>query len=191
VFRNAKAQAQQLSTTFPGSHLGQQLRAIAEAISVRGALGANRQVFFATATSGFDTHAAQAVNLPRLQTEVDTAMAAFYAAMVELGLENQVVQFTASDFGRTLTVNGDGTDHGWGGHHIVVGGAVDGRKMFGAIPPYDLDHNLDAGHGRLIPTLAVQQYAATLGRWFGLTPGELQQALPGLSHFDEYAAPFL
>jgi uncharacterized protein (DUF1501 family) len=191
VFRDAKALAPPLNTAFPGSQLGAQLRAIAEAISARSALGANRQVFFANATSGFDTHAAQAVNLPRLQTEVDGAMAAFYAAMVELGLENQVVQFTASDFGRTLTVNGDGTDHGWGGHHLVVGGAVDGRKMFGVVPPYDLDHDFDAGHGRLIPTLAVQQYAATLGRWFGLSSGELHQALPGLSHFDEFAAPFL
>ena len=103
--------------------------------------------------------------------------------MDAFGLMNDVTVFTASDFGRSLASNGDGTDHGWGGHHFVIGDAVEGQTIFGDIPPYDLGHANDAGAGRLLPSLSVDQYAEPLGRWFGLTEEEIALALPGLSNF--------
>lgn len=171
-----------LATQFPGSFLGAQLRSVAETISIRNTLFVNRQVFF-VAIGGFDTHDNQADDLPGLHTEIDQAVTAFYNAMVELGTVDEVTLFTASDFGRTLAVNGDGTDHGWGNNHFVVGGAVNGGQIYGQVPEYDFGHSQDAGNGRFIPTLAVDEYAATLGRWFGLTEEELRAALPNLVNF--------
>ncbi len=171
-----------LSAAFPTTALGAQLQTVAQTIAVREVLGARRQVFF-VALGGFDTHSTQATDLPGLQQDVGDSIAAFYAATQELGVANAVTTFTAADFGRTLTVNGDGTDHGWGAHQFVVGGAVNGGRVYGEIPPYSLDHSQDAGNGRLIPTTSVEQFAAPLGRWFGLSEPELAAALPGLSAF--------
>ncbi|MGF1543829.1 MAG: DUF1501 domain-containing protein [Parvularculaceae bacterium] len=182
LFGEALETAPTFTTPFPDSRLGGQLRTVAETIAVRGALGANRQVFFAS-TGGFDTHARQWNSLPNLHAQFDAAVVAFNAAMEELGMENDVTLFTASDFGRTLVNNDDGSDHGWGAHHFVVGGAVDGGRIFGDIPPADVEHTLDAGRGRLIPTTSVEQFAAPLGRWFGLNPAEIDAALPGLATF--------
>ncbi|MGB1139831.1 MAG: DUF1501 domain-containing protein [Halioglobus sp.] len=179
-----------LSTPFPGSGLGQQLRTVAETIAVRNELGAKRQVFF-VAAGGFDTHSNQANDLPGLQQAISDAIGAFYQATEELGVANDVTTFTAADFGRTLTVNGDGTDHGWGGHHFVVGGAVRGGDIYGDIPVSQLGHDQDAGNGRLIPTTSVEQFAAPLGRWFGLNGQELNEALPGLSAFAGSTPQFL
>jgi uncharacterized protein (DUF1501 family) len=175
-----------LNTAFPASPLGGQLRAVAQTISVRQSLGASRQVFF-VALGGFDTHSAQANDLPGLQQDVGDSIAAFFAATQELGVAQDVTTFTAADFGRTLTVNGDGTDHGWGSHHFVVGGAVKGGDIYGDIPPPVLGHSQDAGNGRLIPTTSVEQFAYPLGRWFGLSEASLTTALPGLARFS--AAP--
>lgn len=183
-FNEALAAAVPLSTVFPASFLGQQLRAVAETISLRGALLVNRQVFF-VALGGFDTHDNQATDLPGLQRQIDTAVTAFYQAMTELGLASDVTLFTASDFGRTLAINGDGTDHGWGSHHFVIGDAVAGGRIYGDVPPYDFGHDQDAGGGRLIPTTSVEEYAAGLGRWFGLNETELRTALPNLDNFDD------
>ncbi|MEL6257891.1 MAG: DUF1501 domain-containing protein [Pseudomonadota bacterium] len=171
-----------LAAQIPDTGLGRQLQTVADTIQIRNQLNVNRQVFL-TSMGGFDSHNSQASELPGRQGIIAGAIAGFYEAMVELGVENDVTLFTISDFGRTLTINGDGTDHGWGGHHFVVGGGVDGGKIFGEMPPYTLDHNQDAGRGRLIPTTAVEQYAATLGRWFGLNDTELNQALPNLGSF--------
>jgi uncharacterized protein (DUF1501 family) len=171
-----------LSTVFPDSDLGAQLKAVAQTINVRDTLGASRQVFF-VALHGFDTHSAQATSLPALQQDLGDSIAAFYTATEELGIANEVTTFTAADFGRTLTVNGDGTDHGWGGHHFVVGGAVNGGDIYGDIPVSQLGHEQDAGNGRLIPSVAVEQFAAPLGSWFGLNDTELNAALPGLVNF--------
>lgn len=167
---------------FGSGPLSAQLRAVANTIAVRGQLSANRQIFF-VGLGGFDTHSAQATDLPRLLREIDTAVAAFHAAMVSLGLSQQVTLFTASDFGRTLVVNGDGTDHGWGGHHFAVGGAVRGGEIYGEIPPATVGHAQEVGGGRLIPSLAVDQYAAQLGRWFGLNSSQIGTALPNLGRF--------
>ena len=184
TFKSAIEDKTDFMDAFPGNFLGQQLRTVAETISVREQLGRSRQIFF-VAIGGFDTHSNQATDLPGLHTEIDTSVVAFYNAMGALGLSDSVTLFTASDFGRTLAINGDGTDHGWGAHHFVVGDAVVGRQIYGDIPPYDFGHDYDAGSGRLIPTTSVEQMAAPLGRWFGLTEEEVNIALPNLSTFTE------
>lgn len=180
----ALSRGARLDTVFPNTSLAAQLSAVAQAISVRDELGASRQVFFVS-MGGFDTHSAQANDLPGLQQVLSDAIGAFYQATQELGLEDSITTFTAADFGRTLTVNGDGTDHGWGSHHFVVGGAVNGGDIYGAVPVAELGHAQDAGNGRLIPQIAVEQYAAPLGRWFGLSDSELAVALPHLSTFGD------
>ena len=189
-YRTARGNAAPLATQFPGGPLGAQLKAVAETISVRTQLMASRQVFF-VGLGGFDTHSAQATALPGLLSQIDSSMAAFHAAMQELGVANDVTSFTASDFGRTLAVNDDGTDHGWGGHHFVVGGAVNGGQIIGSVPPCEFGHSADSGGGRLIPSLAVEQYAAPLGQWFGLNQDELATALPNLTNFDALATPLM
>lgn len=181
-FNQAFASIQPFTTPFPGNFLGQQLHAVANTIAIRDALLVNRQVFF-VAIGGFDTHSNQATDLPALHSEIDAGVVAFYQAMQEIGLGSDVTLFTASDFGRTLAINGDGTDHGWGSHHFVIGDAVQGGAIYGDMPPYDLGHDQDAGSGRLIPTTSVEQFAEPLGRWFGLNDAELAAALPNLSNF--------
>ncbi len=183
VFDAARSSAPSLVTEFPSSSLGSQLRTVAETMSIRSSLSANRQIFF-VGTGGFDTHSNQADDLSALFSQLDAALAAFDSAMTELNLSENVTTFTASDFGRTLSVNGDGTDHGWGGNQIVMGGAVRGNTILGEVPPPMLGHEFDAGNGRLIPQIAVEQYAAQLGNWWGLSPLDIANALPTLSNFD-------
>jgi len=122
---------------FPNTRIGQQLRAIARTISIRGSLDVSRQVFYAS-IGGFDTHSDQASRLPLLHTQISEAMTAFRTVMTDLNLWENVTVFTAADFGRTLGDNGDGTDHGWGGHHFVAGGAVRGKNIYGNMPTTDL-----------------------------------------------------
>lgn len=179
-----------LSTVFPEGALGQQLRSVAETIAVRGQLSVSRQIFY-VGVGGFDTHSEQAGNLPLLLSEIDGGVSAFFSAMEELGVGNDVTLFTASDFGRTLAVNGDGTDHGWGGHSFVVGGSVRGKQIYGSVPDFSLGHEADSGGGRLIPSVSVEQFAAPLGRWFGLSDSELATALPNLGNFDANQVPIL
>ena len=155
IFDAARSNGSPLSTVFPDSSLGSQLKVVAETIAIRGALSASRQIFF-VGTGGFDTHSNQANDLPGLLGQIDAALSSFDAAMTELGVEDDVTAFTASDFGRTLAVNGDGTDHGWGGHHIVMGGSVKGRNILGSVPETRFGHDRDGGGGRLIPSLAVE-----------------------------------
>ena len=188
AFDAARGQAAPLLTAFPETPLGAQLRAVAETLSVRDRLGASRQVFF-VGTGGFDTHSNQADDLPGLLTQIDGALGAFRDALVELGLYESVTTFTASDFGRTLAVNGDGTDHGWGGHHVVMGGDVRGGAILGDVPPPEFGHEWDGGGGRLVPSLAVEQLAAPLGRWWGLNDAEVATALPNLGNFPAASLP--
>jgi uncharacterized protein (DUF1501 family) len=170
------------TTVFPQSGLAQQMQAVARMIAARSTLGVSRQIFFVS-TGGYDTHSSQAPTLTGLHATLAGAMRAFYDATAELGVQNDVTAFTASDFGRTLAVNGDGTDHGWGGHHFVVGGAVNGNRILGDIPVPALDHSQDSGSGRLIPNVSVEQFAASLAAWFGLTSSEIQAALPNIGNF--------
>ncbi|MEM7664056.1 MAG: DUF1501 domain-containing protein [Pseudomonadota bacterium] len=182
-FNEARDNLVPFSTVFPNSQLGTQLRTVAETIEARDALEVSRQVFF-VGIGGFDTHSDQAARLPGLQIQISQAINAFRDAMVERGLWNDVTLFTASDFGRTTIDNGDGTDHGWGGHHFVLGGSVAGGRILGDIPTADVSSsNYTPTSGRLIPSVSVEQYAATLGSWFGLNDDELNAALPNLSRF--------
>ncbi|ALU42399.1 DUF1501 domain-containing protein [Pseudoalteromonas rubra] len=185
---NSQFNAAQVNTTvtlpeFPATSLGKQLQTVGNSIAARQQLGASRQVYV-VAIGGFDTHSGQAQNLPKLQATLDSALVAFNTAMESLYLSDQVTVFTASDFGRTLAINGDGTDHGWAGHHFVMGGAVNGGTIFGDIPNAELNHELDAGGGRLIPTISVDQYAASLGQWMGLDLGTLSGIFPNLNNFN-------
>jgi uncharacterized protein (DUF1501 family) len=147
-------------------------------------MGVSRQIFL-VGMGGFDTHSGQASWLPNLLRGMNDAFVAFNDRLAEFGYSDKVTLFTASDFGRTLSVNCDGTDHGWGGHHLVMGGAVNGGDIYGEVPPSVLGNERDAGQGRLIPTISVEEYAASLGRWFGLSTEELRAALPNLTHFND------
>ncbi len=184
AYATATASAPDLGVQFPGGRVGRQLESIARTIAVKDEFAINRQIFMAVAPS-YDTHDFQADRLPALHTELDSSILAFTEAMKNLGRFGDVVVATASDFGRTLSVNGDGTDHGWGGHHFVVGGPVNGGAIYGDIPDPVYNHSQDSGRGRLIPTIAVDQYAAELGRWFGLTDSELDTALPNRLNFSD------
>ena len=183
LFREAIASATEFATPFPNSKAGQQLATIAATISVRSALAAPRQVFYAS-VGGFDTHNDQNGAMSKNMGEVAQAVKAFSDAMDEIGLGDSVTLFTASDFGRTVVGNGSGTDHGWGNHHLVVGGAVKGGEIYGDIPPMDFGlEQYTKTRGRMIPTTSVDQYAASLGKWFGLDGAELRDALPNLGNF--------
>ncbi len=172
-----------LTTVFPtGNSLADQLKMVARAIGVRQAVGARRQVFFVS-LGGFDTHDFQLRDQPTLHTTLAAALDAFYQATVELGVASLVTTFTASDFGRTLTSNGDGSDHGWGSHHFVLGGAVKGGSIYGAFPTIALGTAEDVGSGRLLPTSAVDQYAATLAKWFGVADTDVASVVPNLANF--------
>ncbi|MEO1029288.1 MAG: DUF1501 domain-containing protein [Pseudomonadota bacterium] len=190
TYDQARRSAPGFNTIFPEGELAAQLRAVADTIAVRDQLSVSRQIFF-VGIGGFDTHSDQAGSLPALLGQIDGGVAAFYDAMTELGLSNDVTLFTASDFGRTLAVNGDGTDHGWGGHSFVVGGSVRGKQIYGRVPDFALGHAADSGNGRIIPSVSVEQFAAPLGRWFGLDDSELGVALPNLRNFDANALEFI
>jgi uncharacterized protein (DUF1501 family) len=185
-----------LATAFPDSDLGGQLHMVARLIAARGTLGLSRQVFFC-ATGGYDTHDEQVAGQPQngahadLLGELDAALGSFYAATVELGLQGSVTAFTASDFGRTYESNGLGSDHGWGSHHLVVGGSVSAGRIFGDMPVLSLDGPDDAGEGRWIPTTAVDEYAATLARWFGVASSDLPLVLPNLGRFQHTDLGFM
>ena len=168
------------TTSFPGTNLAGQLRIVAKMIAAREALGLSRQIFF-VADNGYDTHSNQARALPESQRGISQAMAAFYEETVALGVSESVTTFTASDFGRTLVPNNSGTDHGWGSHHMVMGGAVNGGEIYGNIPPAVEGHSQDSGRGRLIPEVSIDQYASTMGRWFGLSASEVLQVFPNLN----------
>ena len=178
-----------LATAFPTSNsLADQLKMVARLIGARSTLGSKRQVFMVS-LGGFDLHDNLVAQQPNLMRRVSEAMTAFYDATVELGVADKVTAFTASDFGRTLSSNGDGSDHGWGSHHFMVGGAVKGRAFYGKAPPVSITNTADAndqwhvGQGRLLPSTSVDQYAATLAKWFGVSNTELAGVLPNLSHF--------
>ena len=173
-----------ISTPFPaGNSLADQLKMVARMIASADRLAAKRQVFFVS-LGGFDNHDGLSTIHPGLLTTVANALAAFHNATMELGVANQVTTFTASDFGRTLTVNNDGSDHGWGSMHFVLGGAVNGQRFYGTPPAVANNGPDDVGQGRLLPTTSVDQYAATLGKWFGATDSDLLSVFPDLANFN-------
>jgi uncharacterized protein (DUF1501 family) len=190
------AGAPAIATPFPDTDLGGQLKMIAQLISVREQLGLRRQVFFCSG-QGFDTHGGQVGATPLTGTqadllaELDGALTAFNGAMTELNVADSVTAFTASDFGRTLISNGDGSDHGWGNHHFVTGGAVRGGRIYGHLPTLAVGGPNDAGDGRWIPTTSVDEYAGTLARWFGVSASDMPLVLPNLGRFSNPDLGFL
>jgi uncharacterized protein (DUF1501 family) len=166
------------------STLGKQLLQVARIIEARSVLGASRQIFFVS-LGGFDTHNDQLNRQSKLLADVSASLAAFHAATVQLGVDSQVTAFTLSDFARTLQpASGGGSDHAWGNHQLVVGGAVRGRQTYGTFPTLALGGPDDfSSEGRWIPTTSTDQYAATLARWFGVAPGDLASILPNLGRF--------
>jgi uncharacterized protein (DUF1501 family) len=179
-----------LTTVFPQSQLGNQLMTVARLIAARGDLGMQRQVFF-VATGGFDSHDDQNQNQPGLLGGISDAIAAFHDATVELGIQDSVTTFTQSDFGRTLTSNGDGTDHAWGGNQLVVGGAVNGGDLYGSFPLLEIGGPEDVGGGRMIPSTSADQYAATLARWFGILDADLDVVAPHIANFAQRDLGFM
>jgi uncharacterized protein (DUF1501 family) len=180
----ALASAPALPVTFPNTGLGQQLAQVAQIMSVRGALGMNRQIFFA-GMGGFDNHEDLINKHQQLLTELDGAVNAFFATMDAFGTANQVTLFTESEFNRTGNSNANlGTDHAWGSHHLVLGGAVRGGQTYGTFPLHVLGGPDDAeDRGNWIPTTSLDQYAATLGGWFGVSDADLNVVFPNLKNF--------
>jgi uncharacterized protein (DUF1501 family) len=182
LVNDALAQAPVLTTVFPQTELGNQLRTVAEMIAVKDSLQMERQVFLVE-KGGFDSHDDQLVNQPMLLGDVNDSVTAFYDALIEIGMAGSVTTFTQSDFGRTMTSNGDGTDHAWGGIQFVLGDAVAGRDLYGTFPDLALGSNDDVGGGRFIPTTSADQYAATLAKWFGIDDLDLPTVAPNIGNF--------
>jgi uncharacterized protein (DUF1501 family) len=198
---NAALASSSIQTSFPGTQLGQQLLTVAKIMKVQQTLGIYRQVFFCL-LDGFDTHGGQLAIQQSLLTDLSQSVSQFYAATTqELGVGNKVVTFTASEFGRTLQPNGSpggGTDHAWGNHHFVIsqgtqsGGSLQGGQFFGSFPSLALGGPNDANtRGTLIPTTSVEQYAATIATWFGLSPTDIAAVFPYLSNFSTSNLGFL
>ncbi len=164
------------------SGLQTQLRTVAKLISVRARLSLSRQIFFVS-LGGFDQHDDLMAEQPSLLATVSNGIKSFYDAMTEMGMENSVTLFTQSDFGRTLTSNGDGSDHAWGGIQLVAGGAVRGGRIYGQYPLLELGSALDVGGGRFIPTTSADQYAATLASWVGVGASDLPKVAPNTGAF--------
>lgn len=171
-----------LTTVFPNTNLGNQAKMVARMIGARTRLSQRRQIFLISA-GGWDTHDSVTTEHPIRLAELDGAMSALYAATAEMGVASNVTQFTVSDFGRCLQHNGRGSDHGWGGHHFILGGAVQGRRVYGSWPTVALGGPEDAGNGALVPTTSLDEYGATLARWFGASTAQLNTVMPNLSRF--------
>lgn len=194
---NVLSTSPNLATAFPNTTLANQLKTIAYLISIAGSLNLKRQVFFAR-ISGWDTHADQVDDVNTalgahagLLQQVSQAMNAFYNATVEMGCADNVTTFTASDFGRTFTSNGDGSDHGWGSHHLVMGGGVKGGDIYGRMPTLTVGGPDDTSQGRWIPTTSVDEYGATLASWFGVSATNLSVAFPNIGRFAKPNLGFL
>lgn len=179
-----------LNTDFGEGSLASQLEIVAQLIAARSQLGVSRQVFL-VATGGFDNHDGLIGTHDGLLAGVDSALDGFYRAMEEIGASNAVTTFTASDFGRTLASNGDGSDHGWGGHHFILGGSVKGGQFYGTAPQISVDTDDQVGRGRLLPSTSVDEYSATLARWLGVEAAEIPVVSPNIGNFNSADLGFM
>lgn len=183
--------APDLPVAFPDDNLGRQLSAVAKMMSVRSTLQLQRQVYVVS-MGGFDTHSDQLARHDSLLRSLSDNLAAFYQATEAMGIAGNVTSFTISDFGRSLTVNGDGTDHGWGSHQLVVGGQVQGQQFYGYMPDLAPGSARDYGNsGRFAPGVSVDQYGATLLEWLGVASGDLSAVFPNLDRFERRNLGFL
>lgn len=190
VFKAALNKVIPLTTPFSTTNLSQDLRMMAEVISVQQHLGASRQIFFTT-FGGWDHHDNVLNNQANMLPILSNALGEFNDALVELGMQDQVTTFTISDFARTLTSNGNGSDHAWGGNQLVMGGAVNGGQIFGDFPSLQLTNNeLNlSNRGRMLPTTSVDEFYAELALWFGVSPNDLDYVLPNLCNFYSPTCP--
>lgn len=186
----ALGEQDELATSFPEGSLATDLKMVARMISAREALDVKRQVYF-VGFGDFDTHGDQNNRQPELLSQLSQAMGAFNRAMNELGMADQVTTFTMTDFGRTLTSNGDGTDHAWGGHQLISGGAVKGGDIYGSMPDLNLNSDSDIGEGRIIPSTSMDQYGANLTSWFGLPSADFGSVFPNLHNFGDIDLGFM
>jgi uncharacterized protein (DUF1501 family) len=190
ILGTALRSAPTFATQFPGTQTAARLAMVAKLIAISQGLGLKRQVFFVQ-LGGWDMHGSQASAYGPLLAELSGAMNAFYNATVELGVANQVTTFTASDFGRTYIPNASGTDHGWGNHQLIMGGAVKGGDIYGQMPSLTIGANDDTGRGRWLPSTSVDEYNATLATWFGVSQSNLSTVLPNIGRFAKPNLGFL
>lgn len=182
LFQNAINGAPSLNTNFSASRLSQDMELIAKTIAVRNALSVTQQTFFVS-FGGWDHHDEILDNQVEMLGIVSKAINELHSALVELGVDEDVTLFTISDFARTLTSNGNGTDHGWGGNTIVMGGSVNGGSIYGTYPSLAIGSNDDIGGAIILPTLSTDEYFAELALWFGVSPGDLPYVLPNITNF--------
>ena len=182
IFIEAIRSAPEIQTSFLDQRLSQALHQVARVISVRETLGAHRQTFYVL-IGGWDHHDEVLNNQARMLPYVSKAMRQFRDALREINMYDNVTTFTISDFGRTLTSNGKGSDHGWGAHHLVMGGAVNGGTMYGTYPTLHQDHPMDTGRGVFMPTTSTEEYFGELALWFGVAPSDLDRVLPNVRNF--------
>ena len=186
TFKAALSKKEDVTAHFtPDVRLSQDLRMMAEVMSIQNDLGNNRQIFFTT-FGGWDHHDDVIGNQERMLPILSNAMGELHSALGQLGLQDKVTTFTISDFGRTLTSNGNGSDHAWGGNSMIMGGAVDGGKIIGSYPEFDLSMNalnIDE-RGRFIPTTSVDKFYADIATWFGVSTNDLSYILPNIGNFD-------
>ena len=171
-----------LSATFSAGGLSEALAQVANVISIRDQLGVSRQTFFIT-VGGWDHHDEVLENQANMLPGISRGLFEFQAAMTEMGIADAVTTFTISDFGRTLTSNGRGSDHGWGGHNLIMGGGLNGGQIFGDYPDLTPGGELDVGRGRYLPTTSVDEMYAELAMWFGIEPGNVANVLPNIGRF--------
>jgi uncharacterized protein (DUF1501 family) len=182
LMSQALSEAPAISTSFSDNEFSASLAQIARVISARATLNAPRQTFF-VAVGGWDHHDEVLNNQARMLPEISRGLNEFYSALGELGLRNSVTTFTISDFGRTLTSNGKGSDHGWGGNTMVMGGGVNGGRVLGQFPELALGSQLDLGRGRFLPTTSTDELYAELALWFGVSGDDLGLVLPNIGRF--------
>ncbi|WP_367110558.1 DUF1501 domain-containing protein [uncultured Psychrobacter sp.] len=191
IILSALQNAETISTKFPTENaLAQQLKTVASLIKARDNLGVKRQIFFVK-LKGFDTHNDLLGRHSKLMGLLDNALASFYEATEELGVAQNVTTFTMSEFGRTFNSHGDGSEHGWGAHHIIMGGAVKGRDFYGEAPEIGLNTATDVGQGIWLPTTSIDQYSATLAKWFGVADNNLAMVAPNLHKFNNTDLGFM
>ncbi|MGE0189929.1 MAG: DUF1501 domain-containing protein [Steroidobacteraceae bacterium] len=194
LVQNAFNSIGDLATPFPpflgDSDLGAQLHMVARTIKARSQFADGRQIFFVS-MGGYDTHNGELATQASLLQILSKNLSSFWDAMGEVGMQSNVTLFTASDFGRSLGSNGDGSDHGWGGHSLVLGGAVQGGRYYGTMPSLAINGANDLGNGRIVPTTSTDQVAATLTRWFGVADADLDSLFPNLPNFSSRNLGFL
>ncbi len=181
-FSNALESLNSFDTQFTDNYISQAFHMVAKTIAARDTLGMGRQIFYIE-YGGWDHHDEVLTNMQDMFSEVDTALGEFYTALDEIDMKDCATTFTMSEFARTLTSNGNGTDHAWGGNSLVLGGSVNGSEMYGSYPSLALDNPLEVGGGVLIPTTSVDQYIAELSRWYGVMNSDLPIIMPNIGNF--------